>query len=131
MGCVTPNCPNYTVTVQPFTTTNQTVNVVKPVNPPPTDTVVIPTGLNEQYAGTTLMVYPNPLNQILNVEFKMVNYGVTYDIKIVDLPGKEVLHSSLLNSKTEIDASYLNAGIYFLQLRREGKIIATRKIMKE
>ena len=76
--------------------------------------------LNDNYA---LEVYPNPVNEILNingsVEFK------SFSLK--DIFGREVLNGDYTNS---IDVNHLKTGIYFIVLNF-GNEIKTIKFLKE
>ncbi|MBX3164060.1 MAG: T9SS type A sorting domain-containing protein [Bacteroidetes bacterium] len=61
-----------------------------------------------------LSVYPNPTNEMLNVESPLSPKGGT--IKIIDVLGKTVCNKQLVNQKTQINVSELQKGIYFIKI---------------
>lgn len=64
-----------------------------------------------------LSVYPNPVEEILNVSFT----GNIESIKIFSLDGKEAGAQIMNDSKTQLDINHLSPGIYFLSVLSEGK----------
>lgn len=62
-----------------------------------------------------LSLYPNPIDDVLNVKSVGDLTHVTYEI--IDISGKVVLQSQLVNKS--IDVSKLNSGIYILSLNSE------------
>jgi hypothetical protein len=82
---------------------------------------------NENFKLNQIAIYPNPTNDILNI-----NYGTsTIDIKSIeihDLLGKIVYQN---NSKVEsIDLSNLNKGIYLINILTENNGKVTKKLIK-
>jgi hypothetical protein len=74
-------------------------------------------------------IYPNPTKDLLKIDVgRFKNNNEDYTIKIVDIFGKEIFNEIL---KEEIDVSKLDQGIYSLQLYEDGKLIGTKKILKE
>jgi hypothetical protein len=70
-------------------------------------TVSIEDGTNKENNN----IYPNPVQNILNLELNNFNYSVT----IIDLSGRIVLQPNML-SPTQIDVSLLPKGVYFIKL---------------
>lgn len=64
-------------------------------------------------------VYPNPINDIMNISNQIENYN------IIDIYGREVFKTELINHKT-IDVSLLTKGIYHLIIKDN----ANKKIIK-
>lgn len=126
-GCVIPGCASSTVTVQDVVVTTKTVNVTKPVSPPPTTTTA--TGM-ESYYSSNINVYPNPVSKLLVVEVGTDKIDETIALKFVDLFGREVKKLSIEES-TAIDVADLSRGIYFLQLYENERLVATKKIIRE
>jgi len=80
------------------------------------------TGTNELAGLSSLNVFPNPLSNRTFVEFNLKNQ-MELDIQLLNVNGKVVnLASQGFNAgfnRFEMDATDLNAGIYFLRLRSE------------
>ena len=73
-------------------------------------------------------VYPNPVSDRLVVE-KLKNAGV-FNYSLLDVNGKEIGSGILTKSRTEIDVSKANTGLYFIRIYNKHET-TTRKIMKE
>ncbi|MBX3165749.1 MAG: T9SS type A sorting domain-containing protein, partial [Bacteroidetes bacterium] len=73
-------------------------------------------------------IYPNPTNEIINVELGMINEET--EIKIIDVLGKEMMNEKLKieNAIIQINVSELPNGIYFVQIKTD-KGIGARKIV--
>jgi hypothetical protein len=82
---------------------------------------------NENFK-TALKIYPNPVENILNVQFnKIVETG---NIKLVDMAGKVVMNNTVDNSNiVTLDVSTLGSGIYFLKTETNN-IVTTKKFIK-
>jgi len=61
-----------------------------------------------------LMVYPNPANEILNIEIETIPTNNV--LTITDITGRIVLRTTIIDNKSNIDISNLNAGVYFVAL---------------
>jgi hypothetical protein len=59
-----------------------------------------------------LTVYPNPVSQMLNVQWKQQEIGTTY--KLINHLGNVVLQGQISDSQTQVDVSRLTSGIYML-----------------
>lgn len=70
-------------------------------------------------------IFPNPVQNILNVETKQINTKVT----IFDYTGK-LIQSQMISETGAIDVSKISAGIYLLQIENEG-ITSTQKFVKQ
>ncbi|MBX3164420.1 MAG: SBBP repeat-containing protein [Bacteroidetes bacterium] len=75
-----------------------------------------------------LKIYPNPTNEILNVEWKMLNEKTEIEIKVIDVLGNTVIHNSsfITHNSARVDVSELKRGIYFIKVGNE-----VRKFVKE
>lgn len=62
-------------------------------------------------------VFPNPVNDILNIEFKTVN--LLYRLTLADQLGRIVYSGFSKNVKEEIDLSLLESGLYYLKADTE------------
>jgi hypothetical protein len=86
-------------------------------------------GLEEQsLLDTKVEVYPNPANNKLNLQFSKPLAKVVVCIK--DVLGKNLKSQELNNvQKIQLEVSELHAGIYFITIESEGKMIV-KKWMK-
>ena len=75
-----------------------------------------------------ITIYPNPVKEkfFINVSVKQ---GLTL-LSIFSIDGITMIEQEIIGPKTEINASDLPSGIYFIRLRNE-KIVETGKIIKE
>ncbi len=81
-----------------------------------------------------LNIYPNPANDILNVELQMINeQAPIYNLKFIiyNSLGQIVQITYLQQPITIINIKELANGIYFLQLYDKNKLVGTTKIIKE
>lgn len=71
-------------------------------------------GVNEiQISGNEISVYPNPAREFTTIEAK----GLQIDkLEIVNVLGQKVLYSEPKSTKTEINISDLESGIYFVKV---------------
>ncbi len=82
-------------------------------------------GTNELQKNS-LKVFPNPTSDFINVEFS--NFANEVKYRLTDVSGSEVLNGVLDNTKTTIDISNLNSGMYFFTLY--DKSVLNYKIIK-
>ncbi|MFH0893344.1 MAG: T9SS type A sorting domain-containing protein [Bacteroidota bacterium] len=73
-------------------------------------------------------VYPNPFSQTLNIDINPANTAFI-ELSIYDILGKQWIDLELQNGKNVIDTKILNRGMYFYQIKWEGKYIAGGKIV--
>lgn len=71
---------------------------------------------------TVLNIFPNPVNDNLNIDTNS-----NFDVVLYDSSGRIVLEAK--NSSHQISLSKLQSGLYFLKIKLEGKIV-TKKIIK-
>ncbi|TXB66873.1 T9SS type A sorting domain-containing protein [Vicingus serpentipes] len=92
-----------------------------------TGTADICTGINEN-SNTTVQLYPNPVNNLLNINGLEVNSS----INIFDLTGKLVISkNNLSNTNFSISTESLKAGVYFVSINNENTPTKTVKIIKQ
>ncbi|WP_103071987.1 basic secretory protein-like protein [Aquimarina sediminis] len=72
-----------------------------------------------------IQIYPNPVNDILNLQFSTPLDDATY--RIIDLLGKTVLNGQVKNN---INTNNLEKGIYVLRIK-DGKNSYTKRFIKE
>lgn len=75
----------------------------------------------------SLSVYPNPANNLLNVDFSEISD--IYHVSLYDLSGKEVFVESSELSKIVISTNTLEAGIYLLKVKSDKEVLSKRVII--
>lgn len=83
-------------------------------------------GFNELNNGASVSVYPNPVNDILNINVNATKENLT--IKITDVVGRDVLN---IEYESQLDISFLEKGIYFVSILQGNKTLVTKKIVKQ
>lgn len=83
------------------------------------------TGINETGNIRGVTIYPNPSNNLINVNLS--NPNMDYTIEVYSILGQQLLKTS---DNTVIDISDLTRGIYILTIKQENKIW-TNKIVKQ
>ena len=72
-------------------------------------------GLNDFEAGSTLRLYPNPANSLLNIKFKSVISNGT--LQVFDLLGKQIINQSVSSDITsQIDLTDWDTGMYLIKI---------------
>jgi hypothetical protein len=86
----------------------------------------ITTGIysNEIKYEPAVIVYPNPVTDILNIIVEQDGL-----ITIVDVSGKEIVNKTIGNGKSTLDLSTLTAGSYYITITTD-KTTVTKKIIK-
>ena len=75
---------------------------------------------------STLKIYPNPSNAIFNIEIESNATALLFDIM-----GRKIASRILSSGTTQIDLSYVNSGIYLLQITNDLNQIKVVKLIKE
>ena len=83
-------------------------------------------GFNELGNESSFEVYPNPANDVLNIKVGTIKENTK--IKIADVIGRTIL---ITESKSQLDISFLEKGIYFGTIEQNGKTLDTKKIIKQ
>jgi hypothetical protein len=90
------------------------------------------TGISEEDQNNSLLVYPNPVSDILTIDFAETNIN-SGSIEIKDLSGRTV-YTQIIDGKgnntslLQVDVSNLTSGIYFLNVRGENGKTLVKKI---
>jgi hypothetical protein len=76
------------------------------------------------WKGSSVSVYPNPVDQILTIDFEGLFVREIY-ISITDLSGRQIIMLSKngFDGKLMVDTQTLNTGIYILKLKLDGKYL--------
>lgn len=76
----------------------------------------------DEITNTNFKLYPNPTNSILNIEISDYTlHENDLQVKLYDVTGKEVYTSVINKQKLNLDLSYLEKGIYFIQINIDDK----------
>lgn len=78
-----------------------------------------PSGIVQPLADNAWSFYPNPAEDLLQVNFAS-NSGDT-EISLIDVLGNVVISKKLVGEKCEMDLSALPHGMYFVQVNSNGK----------
>ena len=85
--------------------------------------------------GEQLSMYPNPASTELTINIDL-EYSSTTNLKIIDLTGKTVKDFSRDLShengmyKAQLDISDLKAGIYFVRVKQQNKVLSKKLIVR-
>jgi hypothetical protein len=79
--------------------------------------------------GNMIKVYPNPVKNIIQVEFDVNEY---HQLELTDINGKVLQRLSLdnLDTRKKVDMGNLSSGIYFIKLVGDNGV-ESRKVVKE
>jgi hypothetical protein len=88
--------------------------------------ISFPTGLPASSIDAGLIIYPNPVNNLLTIE---THISDTYYIEILTLGGQPVLLEEMRGTTAKLDLSPFRRGVYFIHIR-SAELVATRKIIK-
>lgn len=88
-----------------------------------TDNLV--TGLSYIDSNDNLLIYPNPTNNIVNIDLK----NDKFSIAVYDQAGKKLIEKNSSTGEIKIEFSNLNSGIYFLKVNGD-KISFIEKVVK-
>jgi hypothetical protein len=93
-----------------------------------TETIIVNStnGLNESN-NASIAIYPNPVNDILNVKLNQLKINA---IKITSIIGTQI-DANFNKSNNSIDVSHLNAGTYFLAVTTDNDEIIISKFIKK
>lgn len=84
------------------------------------------TGIIENNLGYDFKLYPNPTNSILNIKLDNVLDSEVFRIRLTDALGREI---TTTDYKSRLDISFLENGIYFVQISKNKSLLWTDKLM--
>ncbi|HYD91635.1 MAG TPA: T9SS type A sorting domain-containing protein, partial [Flavobacterium sp.] len=82
--------------------------------------------LNDNVLSNDIIVYPNPSEGILNIDF---TYPAERTIDVYNVLGAKV-HSSEIHGNTRIDLSILTKGIYVIKVTEGSKMFSQKIILQ-
>jgi hypothetical protein len=87
-------------------------------------------GVTDFSKNNSFKIYPNPTaNGKFNLQFDTKDTG-GLSIEILNLNGKKLFAKSVLKKNNTFNISNISKGIYFVKLLKEGKMVASRKLIK-
>lgn len=96
-----------------------------------TQSVSVCTGINNLSANENLMlqIYPNPANDVITINYDGLK-ETNSSIEIINTVGQTLIKQDVANETSQnISVSNLTSGIYFVQIKQNGKSIATKKLV--
>ena len=86
-------------------------------------------GINEINNAVQISVYPNPTTGSFNLfTSELIKNG---SIEVYNSLGEIVYNQKIVNQQNTIELTNQANGLYFVKVMTEGKIIGTKKIIKE
>ncbi len=82
-------------------------------------------GLRESVLENHFRVFPNPSDGLFSLQWD----GAPLEISVIDFVGKEILEKEMESGKP-LDLQNHSAGIYILRVSKNGKFVASQKIIK-
>jgi hypothetical protein len=94
------------------------------------ETVCISDGIDEQYSEDAILIYPNPVHSILNIELKGDENSIS-QTRVFNMALSEIkLRVYYQNNKCTIDCSRLIPGIYIVEISTANEVIR-RKVIRQ
>jgi hypothetical protein len=87
---------------------------------------VITVSIEDIVSNSTIDIYPNPVSEILNIEFSKLNDNAT--IELMDMRGRTVLNEKITLQHSTFDISNFDAGVYFVRIKTDKQNIIKRII---
>lgn len=87
----------------------------------------IATGIGETFTENTLLVYPNPANEMVTIG----NLPSGSILNITDITGKVVYNAVIKNEQTTINTTDFVNGVYILQVNNNGSIATTKFVVNK
>ena len=86
--------------------------------------------LVEDYAaGANLIVYPNPVDDFINIDLGSFN-SEKYRYELYDITGKLMQNGNITDKITKLDMTPYASDIYFIRLSLDNKLIKNFKVQK-
>ncbi|MFO7573872.1 MAG: leucine-rich repeat domain-containing protein [Bacteroidales bacterium] len=92
-------------------------------------TLISSLDINETYAETSIKLYPNPVEDILQISFE--NYpGEEKLIEVISLSGQIIKSYKTSEQTISIDMTGINKGLYFIRIYDDNNIKKTFKVIR-
>ncbi len=87
-------------------------------------------GIIELENNNKVSIYPNPTSGIININFDNLNFG-EMNIQISNLIGQLLFNEKVKTIHSSYNLHEFSKGMYFVNIVKNNKIIATQKIIKD
>lgn len=87
-----------------------------------------PTGISTKDLSAFVKVFPNPATDILNIDLNGLS-KTEMEVEICDVIGRSVYHTNSMNQYLAINTVFLGDGVYFVNIRQNGKTVAVKKVV--
>ncbi len=84
-------------------------------------------GVNDNIAASA-RVYPNPANDIVNIQFEAKLSNSAYTFELIDITGSLIRQVNTVESNVQLNTADISEGIYFYRISTNGKMITTQKL---
>jgi hypothetical protein len=81
----------------------------------------------ENLSENTILVYPNPAKNLLNIQLGTSLKG---SLNFTDISGKLIFSKEITSAQTQLTVDQLSAGTYFLQFNLEGQVLVKKLIIE-
>ncbi|HZV70176.1 MAG TPA: T9SS type A sorting domain-containing protein [Saprospiraceae bacterium] len=81
-----------------------------------------------KHSQSKLTIYPNPVIDMINIELETNQYHL--DIEMYDIMGKLVANGMMTSGWGQVETFSLHSGVYVINVRYHGQVIATSKFVK-
>ena len=89
------------------------------------------TGVKEYYNNDLLTLYPNPTTGVVTVRLSPETCNQTPEIHLFDIYGRRLQMMAMTDETIQINLSNDATGIYIVKLVNGGRVVATRKVVKQ
>lgn len=81
---------------------------------------------------SAIKMFPNPSNKLVTIQFpQLADNSISYNIKVSDIVGKEVMQLRTTNTTEQLDVQKLSKGIYVVEIIDSKGKRTTEKLIKE
>ncbi len=88
--------------------------------------------ISEYDKNSTILIYPNPASDIINIQLNEATNYLPVDIEVFDLQGRRVVKETITSNKEQsISIATLQKGMYLLRISSKNEIIGTSKLLKQ
>jgi hypothetical protein len=86
----------------------------------------------QQPAGNNIQIvlFPNPANDIIDVQIKTISKNRNIDYKLFDVSGQEITRGVIIGGKETINLSKVSSGIYLINFSDNGVMIGSKTFVK-
>ncbi|MCC6726492.1 MAG: T9SS type A sorting domain-containing protein [Saprospiraceae bacterium] len=78
-----------------------------------------------------LTASPNPAGDFVNMAVSGTLAEGRYSLQLFDLQGRKRLETPVNQSVTKLDLSNLPAGVYFVSLSQNGRVLQREKVLRQ